>query len=42
MKKLSSYIAVLRPVGWIPFWFSFILGTIDGGFGSIYLVIICC
>lgn len=38
MKKFVPYLIALRPIGWIPFWFSLILGMIDGGFSSILLV----
>jgi len=32
---LKAYIKALRPIGWIPFWFSLLLGMIDGGFHSL-------
>jgi len=35
MYKLKAYIKALRPIGWIPFWFSLSLGMIDGGFESL-------
>ena len=37
---MKAYIKALRPIGWIPFWFSLLLGMIDGGFHSLPIVAI--
>jgi len=38
MCKLKAYIKALRPIGWIPFWFSLSLGMIDSGFEALPMV----
>lgn len=35
LSKIPAYIKAMRPIGWIPFWFSLVLGMIDGGFSNL-------